>query len=91
MCSDAHSITLNGRCLYILVFLCLVLTILNERAYLTFESIFHKVLNIFSSIAKSRSVLSNRGKVSCSRLQRGLLMGLESTIDTFRVIRATHC
>ena len=33
----------------------LVLTIFNEEAYLTFKSIFHKALNYFSSIVKSRS------------------------------------
>ena len=33
----------------------LVLKIFNEGAYLTFKSIFHKALNLFSSIVKSRS------------------------------------
>ena len=32
----------------------LVLTIFNEGAYLTFKSIFHKALNYFSLIVKSR-------------------------------------
>ena len=35
--------------------------------------------------------LSNKGKVSCSRTQRGPLMGLEPTTSSLRVRRATHC
>ena len=35
-------------------------------------------------------VLSNKGKVSCSRKQRGPLMGLKPTTSTLRVRRATH-
>ena len=31
------------------------LTIFNEGAYLTFKPIFHKALNLFSSIVNSRS------------------------------------
>ena len=38
-----------------------------------------------------RPELSNKGKVSCSRTQRGPLMGLEPTTSTLRVRRATHC
>ena len=46
----------------------------------------------FSSIVNSRSnpVLSNKGKVSCSRKQRGPLMGLEPMTSTSRRGRATH-
>ena len=36
-------------------------------------------------------VLSNEGKVSGSRKQRGPLMGLKSTTSTLRVRCATHC
>ena len=73
----------------------LVLTIFNEGAYLTFKSIFHKALN-FSSVrlwyharihSWNQPVLSNKGKVSCSRKQRGPLMGLEPTTSTLRVRR----
>ena len=39
----------------------------------------------------NKPVLSNKGKVSCSRKQRGPLMGFEPTTSTLRVIRATHC
>ena len=35
--------------------------------------------------------ISNKGKVSCSRKQRGPLMGLEHTTSTLRARRATHC
>jgi len=50
----------------------------------------------FSSIvnqirSRNQPVLINRGKVSCSRKQRGPMMGLESTTSTLRVRRATHC
>ena len=46
----------------------------------------------FCSIVKSRPnqpVLSNKGKVSCSRKQQGPLVGLEPTTSTLRVRRAT--
>ena len=33
----------------------LLLTNINGRAYLTYQSIFHKTLNLFSSIVKSSS------------------------------------
>ena len=36
-------------------------------------------------------VPSNKGKVSCSKKQRGPLMGLEPTTSTLPVRRATHC
>ena len=39
----------------------------------------------------NQPVLSNKGKVSCSRKQRGPLMGLEPTTSILRVRRATHC
>ena len=39
----------------IFLFLFLFLTIFNEGAYLILKSIFHKALNLFSSIVKSRS------------------------------------
>ena len=50
----------------------------------------------FSSIvnqirSRNQPVLINRGKVSCSKKQRGPMMGLESTTSTLRVRRATHC
>ena len=75
----------------------LYLTISNEGDYLTFKLVFHKALTLFNSILKSRSnpwnqpVLSNKGKVSCSRKQRGPLIRLEPTTSTLRVRRATHC
>ena len=39
----------------------------------------------------NQPVLNNKVKVSCSRKQRGPLIGLESTTSTLRVRRATHC
>ena len=39
----------------------------------------------------NQPVLSNKGNVSCSRKQRGPLMGLEPTSSTLQVRRATHC
>ena len=73
----------------------LVLTIFIEEAYLAFKSIFHKALNLFSPIVKSRSYpfleptsTRNKGKVSCSVQQRGHLMGLEPTTSTLQVRRA---
>ena len=44
-----------------------------------------------SNSSWNQPVLSNKGKVSCSRKQRGSLMGLEPTTSTLRVRRATHC
>ena len=41
--------------------------------------------------SSNQPVLSNKGKVSCSRKQRGPLMGLEPTTSTLFVRRATHC
>ena len=72
----------------------LVLTIFIE-AYFALKSIFHKALNLFSPIVKSRSnpfleptSTRNKGKVSCLVKQRGHLMGLEPTISTLQVRRA---
>ena len=39
----------------------------------------------------NQPVLCNKGKVSCSRKQRGPLMGLKPTTSMLRVRRATHC
>ena len=39
----------------------------------------------------NQPVLSNKGKVSCSRKQQGPLMGLKPTTFTLRVRHATHC
>ena len=72
----------------------LVLTIFNEGAYLTFESIFHKALYLFlvwlwnhaRICSWNQPVLSNKGKVSCSRKQLGSLMGLEPKISTLQII-----
>jgi len=44
----------NANIYFIGTYIDLVLTVLNEGAYLTFKSIFHKALN-FSSIVISRS------------------------------------
>ena len=77
--------------------LVLILTIFNEGAYMTFKSIFHKALNLFyfdcdiTLESWNQPVLSNKGKVSCSRKQRGPLMGLEPTTSTLRVGHAIHC
>ena len=64
---------------------------------MTFKSIFHKALNLFyfdcdiTLESWNQPVLSNKGKVSCSRKQRGSLMGLEPTTSTLRVGHAIHC
>ena len=82
---------------YFLLNLVLVLTIFNEGAYLIFKSISHKALNLFYFENHARicswnqPVLSNKGKVSCSRKQQGLLMGLKPTTSTLQVRRATQC
>ena len=63
---------------------------INEGAYLTFKSIFHKALKFilaqFWNHAQiqywNQPVLSNKGTVSCSRKQLGPLMGLEPTTNT---------
>ena len=39
----------------------------------------------------NQPVLSNKGKVSYSRKQRGPSMGLEPTTSTLQVRRVTHC
>ena len=39
----------------------------------------------------NQPVLSNKRKVSCSRKQRGPLVGLEPTTSELRLRRATHC
>ena len=39
----------------------------------------------------NQPVLSNKGKVYCSRKQRGPLMGLKPMTSTLRVRCATHC
>ena len=65
--------------------------IYNEGAYLTFKTAIRPSI-YFCSIVKSRPnqpVLSNKGKVSCSRKQQGPLVGLEPTTSTLRVRRAT--
>jgi len=60
-------------------FLVLVLTIFNEGAYLTFKSIFRKahqfrLVHLWNHARISswnKPVLSSKGKVSCSKKQRG--------------------
>ena len=58
--------------------LVLVLTIFSEGTCLAFKTVFHKAPIYFSLIVKSRSwnqpVLSNKGKVSCLKKQRNLLV-----------------
>ena len=70
----------------------LVLTIFNEGAYLTFNSIFHIALSLFQFdceiTQKIRSwnqpVLSNKVKL-LAQGNKGPLMGLEPTTSTLQV------
>ena len=65
--------------------------------FFTFKSIFHKALTLckfdfdttLESVPGNQPVLSNMGKVSCSRKQQGPLMGVEPTTDTLSVRRAS--
>ena len=85
---------------------CFVVSALNSTIwrYLTRELIWHLSqsftrpsiylvwLWIHSRIRSwNQPVLSKKGKVSCSRKQRGPLMGLEPTTSILRYRRATHC
>ena len=64
--------------------LCLMLTIFNEEAYMTFTSLFNKGLNLFKFdcvwthariLSWNQSIPSNEGKYACSLKQRRPLMG----------------
>ena len=55
------------------------------------QAIFADVNHAWIRSSWDQPVLSNEGKVYCSRKQRGPLMGLEPTTSTWRVRRATHC
>ena len=97
--TDLNSLSYSIKGLMYLVSvvdLVLVLTIFNEGAYLTFKSILLQLILVrLWTHARIRSwnqpVLSNKGKVSCSMIQRGPLMGLEHTTSTLRIRSATHC
>ena len=75
-----------------------VLTIFNEGAYLKYTSIFHKALNLLYfdlwNHVRIRSlnqpVLSNKGKVACSRKQQGPLTRLKPMTDTLQARCVTH-
>ena len=64
----------------------LVLTIFNKGAYLTFRSVFHKALNLFSSIAKI-GLNPFLGPASIKQQVYFCFSRLEPTTDTLRVKR----
>ena len=59
--------------------------------YYLYTLVLEPILNHARIRSWNQPVLSNTRKVSCSRKQRGPLMGLEPTTSTLRVRRATHC
>ena len=76
------------------------MTIFNEGAYLTYKSIFHKALNLFKfdceimlkSVPRNQPVLSNKGKVSCSRKQWGPWWGSNPRPLHYEIdMQRTHC
>ena len=91
-----HSTYCNTSYSILFCFLSLLM-IFYEGAYLTFKLI--KTLDLFKFVCETHArirscikpVLSNEGKVSCSRKQWEPLIGLELATDIVRVKSATYC
>ena len=79
--------------------LVLMIHVFNEGAYLTWHlsqssirpSIYFNLWNHAQIHSWNQTVLSNMGKVSCSRKQQGPLMGLEPPTSILRVTPPTCC